>query len=137
MNDWIGWHAQLKHRWRLRRAERFRHDFRRQGCGPTSFATVELEFHPSDEFTFSSTSRWPPTVAEAWAKAWETAICAGVYDALQPWGGSPYDALGVAATCVAVESDDVGSSEVAFYIAAWHATRKLRDEGQWDLVPRG
>jgi hypothetical protein len=63
-------------------------------------------------------------------------MAAGIHDALLPRDGSPYDAMGVAAKCVGVEWDDIGSSQVAFYIAAWHATRQLRESGEWDLVLR-
>ena len=136
MNDWERWRARLSHRWRLRAPRTIRYDFRKQTCGPSSFASVELAFTPNDDFEFARTCTWPNAAAESEARDLDAAMGAGIHDALQPGGGSPYDAFGVRATCILVEWDEVGSSQVAFYLAAWHATRVLREQADWDLVSR-
>jgi hypothetical protein len=136
MTEWARWRAGLRHRLRLKAPRTIRHDFRRHSCGPTSFASVELAFEPSQSFGFKRQCEWPKHLASADTREWDAAMEAGVHDALQPFGGSPYDAMGVTAKCILVEQDDVGSSQVAFYMAAWHATRRLREEAEWELVER-
>jgi hypothetical protein len=98
-------------------------------------ADVELAFEPSESFRFVRQCDWPTHLSAAEMRDVDAAMAAGVHDALLPSNGSPYDAMGVSAACVAVEWDNVGSSEMAFYIAAWRATRQLRESGEWDLVP--
>jgi hypothetical protein len=136
VNDWTRWRKGLRHHLCLREVCTVRHDFRKQTCGPSSFASVELRFEPSQAFSFTRTSNWPTHLSQAETSGLDVAIAAGVYDALQPSGDGPYVADGVAATCVAIEWDDVGSSQVAFYTAAWRATRQLRDQGVWALTEK-
>jgi hypothetical protein len=94
---------------------------------------VELALVPSDTFRFARECGWPPQVSDEEQLGLDAAMAAGVHDALQPAGDGPYAADGVSVRCLAVEWDDVGSSEVAFYMAAWHATRDARDKGAWEL----
>ena len=110
MTDWSRWRANLRQHLCLRDASLTRYDFRRQSCGPSSFASVELSFEPSETFFFGSSCAWPEEVSAAEAAGLNEAIAAGVYDALQPNGDGPYVADGVAARCVAVEWESVGSS---------------------------
>ena len=101
-----------------------------------SFASVELAYEPSLAFSFVRLCEWPPHLLASDTKDLDAAMACGVHDALAPAGGSPYDARGVAVKCIALEQDDVGSSQVAFYMAAWHATRTLRETAEWELLER-
>ncbi len=92
-----------------------------------------IDFEPSESFRFDRSGEWPKHLSISEVAGLDAAIAAGVHDALQTAGDGPYEADGVAARCVAVEWDDVGSSEVAFYNAAWRATRELRETGAWEL----
>jgi hypothetical protein len=136
MNEWTRWRDALRHHWCLREARTIRYDFRKQTCGPSSFASVELLFEPGRSFSFVRSCEWPGGVSSAEASSLDAAIAAGIHDALQPSGGGPYEADGLAAQCLAVEWDDVGSSAMAFYAAAWGATRQLRDEAPWELTEK-
>ncbi len=136
MDEWMRWRDGLRHRFRLKSARSVRYEFRKQTCGPSSFATVDLAYEPSSIFSFERICGWPPHLPASDTKEFDAAMACGVHDALGPTGGSPYDALGVAVKCIAVEQDDVGSSQVAFYMAAWHATRTLRETAEWELVER-
>jgi len=121
--------------WRLREARAARYDYRRQTCGPSSFASVELRFEPSEAFSFERRCPWPQDLEAGEATGLDAAIVAGVLDALRPGDGQPYAADRVAVQLTALEHDTVGSSESAFYAAAWHATRQLREEsGAWELA---
>ena len=112
-----------------------RYDYRRQTCGPSSFASVELRFAPSESFSFERRCEWPQDFSAREAAGFDAAITAGVHDALQPADARPYAADRVAVQLTALEYDAVGSSESAFYSAAWHATRQLRDESDaWTLA---
>jgi hypothetical protein len=136
VTDWMRWRKSLRHHLRLREPSTIRHDFREQTCGPSSFASLELVFEPSEDFSFTRSALWPPHLSAAETSDLDAAIAVGVYDALQPSGDGPYVADGVAAKCVAIEWDDVGSSQMAFYTAAWRATRQLRDHGTWALTKK-
>jgi hypothetical protein len=133
VSDWSRWRANLRHHLCLQEARSIRHDFRKHTCGPSSFASVEIAFEPSNSFTFVRSCEWPNHLSVAEITGLDDAMAAGVHDALQPSGAGPYEADGVAARCVAVEYDDVGSSQVAFYTAAWRATRELRETAAWEL----
>ena len=137
MNEWDRWRQKLRHRYCLITPCTIRHDFRRHSCGPSRFATVELLFEPSSALVFSRECEWPAHLTSSETRDLDAAIAAGIHDALQPSEGAPYDALGVMARCVLVQWDDVGSSEAAFYAAAWCATRELRERGQWQLKELG
>jgi hypothetical protein len=120
----------------LRERRSVRHDFRERTCGPSSFASVEILFEPSESFGFARTCDWPAHLSAGEIAAIDAAIASGVRDALQPSADWPDAADGVAARCVAVEWDDVGSSEAAFYTAAWRAARELRERGSWETRER-
>ena len=137
MNEWDRWRQKLGHRYCLVAPCTVRHDFRRKTCGPSSFATVELLFEPSSALAFARECEWPAHLKSSETRDLDAAIAAGIHDALQPTEGTPYDALGVIARCVRVQWDDVGSSEAAFYTAAWCATRELREVGKWQLKVLG
>jgi hypothetical protein len=136
VTDWTRWRKSLRHHLCLRDTSTIRHDSRKQTCGPSSFASLELLFEPSEVFRFTRTADWPRHLSTAETSDLDAAIAAGVYDALQPSGDGPYVADGVAAKCVAIEWDDAGSSQMAFYTAAWRATRQLRDQGTWVLTEK-
>jgi hypothetical protein len=128
------WHAVVGHHYRLRAEQVVRHENRQNTCGPSSFAALELRFAPSAEFSFTRRIGWPDQVDAAEARRLDQAIEAGIRDALQPRGGVPYLATGVSAECVSVGWDEVGSSPISFYAAAWQATTELRDAAAWELV---
>jgi hypothetical protein len=133
MTDSSWWRSTLGHHFRLRAPVSARYEYRSQTCGPSSFATVELAFEPCESFRFARECEWPSHVSDAERVGLDAALAAGVHDALQPAGDGPYAADGVSVSCIAVEWDDAGSSEVAFYIAAWRATRDAREKGAWEL----
>jgi hypothetical protein len=134
MDDLEVWRRALGRHYRLQGARTIRHEYRQNTCGPSSYAAVELRFAPSRELTFVRTAEWPPQVSPSEAAALDATIEAGVRDALQPRNGLPYAATGVSVECVHVGWDEVGSSAVSFYAAAWHATTELRDAAAWELV---
>lgn len=136
MSDWSGWREAVSHRLRLVAPGTARHDFRRASCGPSSSASVDLAFEPAGSFSLVFACHWPPHLAAAETARMEAAIAAGVFDALGPVDGSPFDARCILATCTGVAWDDVGSSEMAFYAAAWHATQGFRQAADWELLPR-
>lgn len=131
------WRSRLGHALRLQAETSVNYAYRRQTCGPSSFATVELRFTPSSEFTVERACPWPESVLAEEQRALDAALACGILDGLGPLGESPYPVEGVAVVCTAVGWDEVGSSQVAFYAAAWHAARQLRQEARWDLVPCG
>lgn len=134
MSEWRRWRNGLRRHLTLQAGWVAHYDYRRQTCGPSSFASVELTLEPSDAYRFVSQCEWPTYLTPSERRGLEDAIAAGVYDALQPSGGEPYHAGGVVVTCTRIEWDDVGSSPNAFYAASWHATRQARDQAQWKLV---
>ena len=136
MSDPDRWRCDLRHYFRLLEPRTVHFDFRRHTCGPSSFASVQLACDPSDQFRFVRGCTWPANVSGPEQESWDAAISCGVWDALQPTAGDPHVADGVAVTLVATEHDPVGSSGMAFYSAAWHAIRQLREAGHWVLTAR-
>lgn len=133
MREWTAWRSSLRHAYRLRAPRTVELEWKRQTCGGTGYAFVELAFAPAVSFAFTTTCNWPNQNSR---ESWQPAIIAGIWDALQPQDGDPYAATGVAVTCKRVQRDEVKSSAVAFYKAAWDATNSLRQDAQaWALVP--
>jgi hypothetical protein len=128
------WHTGLGHVLRLRGATSIRYAYRRQTCGPSSFAAVEIRFTPSAAISVERACAWPESLLAEEQLALDGALACGLLDGLAPFSESPYHVEGVTALCSAIEWDDVGSSQVAFYAAAWHAARQLRQEAEWELV---
>jgi hypothetical protein len=134
MHDAEHWRRTLGRHYRLQAARTVRYEHRLNTCGPSAYAAIQLAFAPSAGFSFTRRTGWPSAVGASEAAALDAAIETGVRDALQPRGGLPYAATGVSVACVDVGWDEVGSSPVSFYAAAWHAATRLRDEAEWELV---
>src|SRR5262245_56738845 len=97
MDVWERWRESLSRRLCLKSPHTARYAFRKQTCGPTSFASVELLFEPSANFSFVRQCAWPAHLSSLVTRDLDAAMACGVHDALQPSDGSPFGALGVTA----------------------------------------
>jgi len=108
----------------------FEHEFRRQTCGPSSFAFVRFRCEPATSLSFASQAQWPRQLGAQYSKRVEEAVERAVTDAFET-AGMPYTPV-CRVVLVSVRWDDVQSSEKAFYLAARQAlVPLLSDPAKW------
>jgi hypothetical protein len=99
---------------------------------PSTYAAVTILAQPASEFRLDSVVSYPVSVSSEDAEDLFLAVGRGAIDELFASGWYAYRSCGL--TVREVGWNDVTSSEVAMYVAARGALKKLRLEGVWTLV---
>lgn len=99
---------------------------------PSNYAAVTIAARPTTDFSLDSVASYPPSLSDEYAQGLLLAVGRAAIDELFASTWWAYRSCGL--TVREVGWNDVMSSEVAIYMAARGALKKLRLEGRWTLV---